>query len=233
LLVLRDWRPGHYNQAEGVARIVGDHCPVSVDRIEVRQRRLATNHLRRLALSSPWPSTERMLALLYGIRTDRLACPDLVIGAGRPTAAAGILLRRWCGARFVYSGYLRDYDSAEIDLMLVRTLRHASSPNQAVAPVPSAIDPDALPRPRRAVAAVDLDGRRASLLLGGKGPGYRYDAAEWRHIAALVEDSAVRYGLKWSVASSRRTPDKASELIAGPADRGRDAGALRRDASLH
>jgi mitochondrial fission protein ELM1 len=161
-----------------------------------------------------------MLGLLYGIRTDGLARPDLVIGAGRPTAAAGILLRRWFGARFVFSGYLRDYDPAEIDLMLVRIPRHASSPNQAVAPVPSAIDPDALPRPRRAVAAADLDGRRASLLLGGKGPGYRYDAAEWRHIAALVEDSAVRYGLKWSVASSRRTPDEASELIADLAARG-------------
>jgi mitochondrial fission protein ELM1 len=220
LLVLRDWRPGHYNQAEGVARIVGDHCPVSVDRIEVRQRRLATNHLRRLALSSPWPSTERMLALLYGIRTDRLACPDLVIGAGRPTAAAGILLRRWCGARFVYSGYLRDYDSAEIDLMLVRTLRHAGLPSQVVTPVPSAVSPDAWPPPRRAAATPDLQGMRASLLLGGKGPGYRYDPDEWRRVAALVEGTTMRYGLKWSVASSRRTPDLAADLFAGLAARG-------------
>ena len=121
LLVLRDWRPGHYNQAEGLAGIIGELCPADVDRIDVRQRRLATNHLRRLALTSPWPSAGRMLALLYDIRVDRLVRPDLVIGAGRPTAAAGILLRRWCGARFVYSGYLRDYDPAEIDLMLVRS----------------------------------------------------------------------------------------------------------------
>ncbi len=220
LLVLRDWRPGHYNQAEAVARIVGDLSPVSVDRIDVRQRRLATNHLRRLALTSPWPSAGCMLALLYGIRTDGLSCPDLVIGAGRPTAAAGILLRRWCGARFVYSGYLRGYDPAEIDLMLVRTPRHASLRNQVVTPVPSAISPDAWPPPRRAVATADLQGTRASLLLGGKGPGYRYDSGQWRRIAALVEGTAMQYGLKWSVASSRRTPDMAADRFASLAARG-------------
>jgi hypothetical protein len=191
-----------------------------VDRIDVRQRRLATNHLRRLALTSPWPSAGRMLALLYGIRTERLAPPDLVIGAGRPTAAAGILLRRWSGARFVYSGYLRDYDPAEIDLMLVRTPRHASLPGQIVTPVPSVISPDAWPPPRRAVATADLQGMRASLLLGGKGPGYRYGAEEWLRIAAVVEGTAMQYGLKWSVAGSRRTPDISADLFAGLAARG-------------
>lgn len=221
VLVLRDWRPGHYNQAEGLAQVVETLRPASVRRIDVRQRRLATNHLRRLALGLGRSRPAFLLRLLYDIDVAAFdPPPDLVIGAGRPTAAAGILLRRWCGARFLYSGFLRDYDADEIDLMIVRTGAQARAANQTVTPVPSIIDPDAWPPPRRPASAAELRGLRVSLLLGGKGPGYRYTAEEWRRLAELAAATAADPGFAWRVAGSRRTPPVAADLFAGLASRG-------------
>ena len=217
LLLLLDRRPGHYHQVEGLAAILARTTAVVADRLEVRPRRLARNFVRRLAVRQRRPGAEALLRLLYGIAPTGLARPDIVIGSGRPTIAAGILLARHFGARFLYSGFAPDYVHAGVDLMLVRTAEQARFNNCALTAIPTLIDPDMLPAPKPLRSVADLRGASASLFLGGDAPGYRFVAEDWEKLAALVRDTARRYGLRWSVSTSRRTPGTVAEPFAGMA----------------
>lgn len=209
LLVLKDRRPGEYRKALGLAAIIGRTQRVGIETVDAAPRRFARDRLRRLVLARSGQEPGRALAFLYGIDPADIASPDIVIGAGRPTAAAGILLRRLTGAKFIYCGYLRDYDAAEIDLKLVGTPRLAGEPGCALAPIPTSIDPDILPRPRRLRSPQDLAGAAIGLFVGGPRSGYDFSKADWERLAELVVSTARLAGVRWSVASSRRTPEPA------------------------
>jgi len=209
LLVLKDRRPGEYRKALGLAAVIARKWPAETRELEVWPRRLARDRVRRWMLARSGRDPARALALLYGINPAEAAPPNIVIGAGRPTAAAGILLRRLSGARFLYCGYLRDYGPAEIDLKLVGTPRLAGEPGCALAPIPTSVDPDTLPRPRRLRSPQDLSGAAIGLFLGGPRSGYDFLKADWERLAELVVSTARLAGVRWSVASSRRTPEPA------------------------
>ena len=213
LLLLREHRPGEFNQTEGLAAAIARMTEVSVERIELRPRKLAHNWVRRLGLRT-MGDAQRTLRMLYGVHLDTLTPPDVVIGAGRPTAAAGILIKRATGAKFLYSGFLRDYDLAAIDLLLVRSARHAGMPHCVLAPLPTTVDPDRLRRPRQLRSLKDLAGAEVGLLLGGPASGYRFSDWEWRRIADLVAETANTWAIRWTVSNSRRTPDAASRIFA-------------------
>lgn len=214
VLVLKDRRPGEYRKALGLAAIVARMANADVKAIDAWPRRFARNRVRLWAIRRSAGDPGRLLRALYGIDPSGLVRPNIVIGAGRPTAAAGILMARLCGAKFLYAGYLRDYDPADIDAMLVATPRQALEPRCVLAPIPCLIDPDAFGAPRRLRSAADLRGAHFSLFLGGSRSGYRFSDGEWREIGALITDIAARLGVRWRVANSRRTPEIASSIFA-------------------
>ena len=213
LLLLREHRPGEFNQTEGLAAAIARMTDFSVERIELRPRKWAHNYVRKFVLHT-MGDAQRALQILYGVRMDTLMPPDVVIGAGRPTAAAGILIKRATGAKFLYSGFLRDYDLAAIDLLLVRSARHAGMPHCVLAPLPTTVDPDRLRRPRQLRSLKDLAGAEVGLLLGGPASGYRFSDGEWRRIAELVAETAEKWAIRWTISNSRRTPDLASRIFA-------------------
>lgn len=212
VLVLKDRRPGHHHQAEGLAAIIARMTDVAIERIDVRPRFLARNRVRRFALRHARDAA-RTLDSLYGIGLEGRPPPDVVTGSGRPTAAAGILIARATGAKFIYSGHLRDYDLADIDLVLVRSSRQAGEPHCVLAPIPTLVDPDAMRHPRALRSLANLSGAEVGLLVGGKAPGYRFAEADWRRLAELVAETGKSFGIRWSVSNSRRTPDVASRLF--------------------
>ncbi|WP_181706642.1 ELM1/GtrOC1 family putative glycosyltransferase [Chthonobacter rhizosphaerae] len=220
LLIVRDRKPGHFHQTEGLARLIAARVPAEIDRLPVKPRRLAHSFVRRAALRWFGKDPAVWLERLYGVDVSAVAKPDVILASGRPTIAAGIFLARHFGADLVYTGRATGYDRADFRLMLVPFPRYAAEPRSTYSPIPCMIDPDALPTPKPLKTEADLKGARIALLLGGKSHGHTFRADEWRAVVRFVEESAAALGIRWSVSTSRRTPTEVADLFAGQAARG-------------
>ncbi len=206
LLLLRDKKPGHFRQVEGLALVVARMTSVEVTRLEVRPRALAQNELRERFSTFFAANPARWLRLLYRIDPSSLERPDAIIGSGRPTISAGIMLSRLFGAPFIYSGRIDGYDTSDVALQLVNSPRFAYEPRSVLTQIPSMIDPDQLPRRRMLNTLADLNGAHASLLVGGNAHTHRYAATDWTALVDFVRQSAETLGLRWQVSTSRRSP---------------------------
>jgi uncharacterized protein len=220
LLLLREKKPGHFHQVEGVASRIARMVPVEIDRLEVRPRSFAHNALRRRIANDESADPTLWLRRLYGLEPGLFGRPELVIGSGRPTIAAGILLARLTGAKFIFSGEPSGYDTRHIALMLVNSPRLAGHPRCVFSPIPGEIEPDRL-RPRRDLRELrHLSGANLSLLLGGPSSSHRYRDAEWVAIRDFVASSSEMLAIRWQVSTSRRTPEPAAALFRAAAERG-------------
>ncbi|MCK0196769.1 mitochondrial fission ELM1 family protein [Ancylobacter sp. 6x-1] len=223
LLVLRDKKPGHFNQAEGVARAIGRMAPIEVARLDIRPSWFAHDDIRKLIMRRWGRDPVYWLKAMYHVDPSMLEPPDAIIGSGRPTICAGIFLKRIFKVPFLYSGQIGGYDTREVDLQLVASPRSAGNPRSAWVLIPNIVDPDALPPARPLRTVEDLRGAEIALLVGGTAYRKEYPLNEWQGLARLVGEVAERYGVRWRVTTSRRTPDEAADLLAGLAAQGRIA----------
>ncbi|MDR6954717.1 mitochondrial fission protein ELM1 [Ancylobacter sp. 3268] len=211
VLVLRDRQPGHFNQAEGLALAVARLAPTDVQRLEIRPAKWARDDLRKLIMRRWGRDARFWLRLMYGVDLASVTRPDIIVASGRPTIAAGLLLSRHFAAPLVVSGGIDGYDAAAIALNIVSSPRQAGDPGAAYAPIPSTVDADAYPPPRRLGDIAALDGASLALLVGGSAYRRDYPPEEWEALLAFVPAVAARYGVKWRVTTSRRTPDEVSD----------------------
>jgi mitochondrial fission protein ELM1 len=205
---------------EGIALALARIQPVEVDRVDLRLwpgLRLVPS---RWVMAAFGDRPERGMRSFYGIDWRKLPRVDLIVASGVTTLPAANWLTRLTGTRAIYSGYPTDGDMSEMALVLVNAPEQLSAPNTRLVPIPSTIDPDSLRAPRVLRSLEALRGAEVSLLLGGRASGYSFAAGDWRHLAEVVAESADKFGLRWSVSNSRRTPAAASRLFAGLAASG-------------
>lgn len=221
LLVLRDKKPGHFNQAEGVALAVGRLAATEVARLDIRPTWFAHDDVRKIVMRRYGRDARYWLKAMYAIAAESLDKPDVIIGSGRPTIAAGILLSRFFGGvPFLYSGGIGGYDTREVSLMIVASPRAAGNPRSAWAPIPSIVDPADYPAPRRLSTPADLRGAEIALLVGGTAYRKEWPANEWDALVALIRAVAKEHGVRWRVTTSRRTPDEVGARLAQLAGEG-------------
>lgn len=221
LLVLRDKKPGHFNQAEGVALAIGRLAPTEVARIDVRPSWFAHDDVRKIIMRRWGRDARYWLKAMYGIEADSFEKPDVIVGSGRPTVAAGILISRaFGGVPFVYSGGIGGYDTREVSLMVVASPRAAGNPRSAWAPIPSIVDPADYARPPRLDSFEKLRGAEIALLVGGTAYRKEWPQNEWEALVRLVRDVAREHGVRWRATTSRRTPDEVSARFAALAGEG-------------
>lgn len=211
VLILRDRQPGHFSQAEGMALAVARLAPTQEQRLDIRPARWARDDIRKLIMRRWGRDAGFWLRRLYGLDLAGVDRPDIIVASGRPTIAAGILLSRHFGAPVVISGGIDGYDEHAIALNIVSSPRQAGDRGAAYAPIPSTVDPDAYPPPRRLADIAALEGASLALLVGGSAYRRDYPPEEWEALIAFVPAVAARYGVKWRVTTSRRTPDDVSE----------------------
>ncbi|WP_181706775.1 ELM1/GtrOC1 family putative glycosyltransferase [Chthonobacter rhizosphaerae] len=203
VLLLRDKKPGHFNQVEAVGRILAE-MGAAVDRVDVRPAWYAHGEVLKAAANHWRGAPGTMLRRLYGFDSDR-AAPGLLVGSGRPTIAAGMFLRRQHGAPFLYIGRVSGYPSAEVDRQIVHNPREAHDSGCVWAPLPTLIRRADLPAPRPLATPGDLAGATVGLLVGGPAHGHHFDDGDWTDLENLVAALASR-GVRWLATSSRRTP---------------------------
>lgn len=233
VLILRDEKPGHFHQAEGVALALARLTPVETDRLEVRPSRWATSDARKFILRHFARDAGFWLKAMFAIDLDAVARPEVIVASGWPTIAAGLLLSRHFDVPFIFAGPIGGYRTGPKVLSLVASPRQAGDPGAVLAPIPCTVDPDAYPTPRRLTHRDELNGAALSLLIGGSAYRREFPQKEWDALLAFVPAVAALYGVRWQVSTSRRTPDAVADRFKALAQAGalvrfidyRDAGA--------
>jgi mitochondrial fission protein ELM1 len=219
LMLLEDKKPGHFHQVAGVARALERLVPVVSTPLKIRQRRAI--HVGLLPLLMKLQLSPRLgLWLLYDINIDAIERPDGIVGSGRSTVPAGILLSQHFGVPFVFAGMVSGYDTQHVAMQLVGKRRFAGMPGFAWVPKPTSIDPEVYPVPRPVTSIAAMEGAEFALLIGGDSTDHRFTAEEWQAITALVSTTHERFGVAWRVSTSRRSPVGISDAIAALAYEG-------------
>lgn len=215
VLFLADTRPGHYHLSEGVIAALRRLRDVHVTRIEIRRKWIVpTRWLRaRIHAKSFWPP--RMLRMAYRIDVDELPDADLVISAGGETLMPNICVSRHLGLPSIFCGSLRDLDAKEFALVISSYERDADAPRHMVTLKPSPMDPDSLGRPDEVASyGSDRTPKLAALLIGGNAASFRFAKGEWKELIARIREVSARWGTRWMISTSRRTPDFVGDMLA-------------------
>jgi hypothetical protein len=217
VLLLRDKKPGHAHQVEGIARILAQMHAANLVRLEVKPIWWADATIRAWVLSlfrvRSKAGARTLMRTLYAIDPDTLPKVDIVIASGRPATALGLLLRQYFGARMIYSGYASGPRRREIDLQLVNAPGHGDGKIVEVTPLPGLIDAAEFRTPKTIASREDLKGAEAALMIGGDSHPHRYVDREWERIADFVKATHETLGLRWRISTSRRSPRYVADLM--------------------
>jgi mitochondrial fission protein ELM1 len=214
ILILADRRTGHVRHCLGLVRVIERDRSVETVELAIRPHRLAPDIVRRLAAAFPGLSPQQSLKRCYGIGASEVSGFDLVIGSGRPTILAGLLISRLTGAKFVYCGRASGYDPKEFGLVLVPYRGEADLPQYACGPIPSPVDPENYGPPRPLVSVDALMGANVTLLVGGPSSRRGWASIDWARLAYFIVAAEHQLGVRWSIATSPRTPEAARGLLA-------------------
>lgn len=213
ILYLTDERPGHYHLSEGVTAALGRLLPVEVHKLAVSRRWIMAGRTLRFLGKSGLLSPERILQLGYGIEADTLPEADLVISAGGETLPANVAAARSAGIPNIFVGSLRrGVGGSDVSLVVSSYARHRDLPHHLVSLKPSAVDPEAIGRPAQ-IPSYGPHNPPAliGLLIGGDSGLFKYEDAEWRRLFELAREISSRWGSRWLVSTSRRTPPQIGE----------------------
>jgi mitochondrial fission protein ELM1 len=214
ILSLADRRTGHVRQCQGLVRTIARDRTVEVVELPVRPARFATDLVRRLAARMDWISADAVLSHVYGLEPSDVTGFDLVIGSGRPTILAGIAISRLAQTRFIYCGRTSGYAADAFGLVLVPYRGEDHLPRHVFAPIPSPIDPADYAPPRPLTSLETLAGASITLLVGGPSTRRAWTMPDWGHLAYFLVAAEHELGIKWSIATSPRTPEAARGLLA-------------------
>jgi mitochondrial fission protein ELM1 len=200
ILVIRDSRPGHFNQSEGVAKAIQRIAPASVRYLDLKRRGVLSWHLLYLAYNRNIFPDQFFMNLVYPSMSADFR-PDLVISAGGETLLLNILLSKRYGCPNIFCGSIRNLDSRFFSAILIPYHRYRGIPPYVYALKPCPVDPDVPPR----------FGKRCDFcfLIGGPSGTHSYSDAHWTQILGLVREASKRFEI--TVFTSRRTP---SEILA-------------------
>lgn len=214
--VLSDGKAGHFNQSRGVLRALEQLGPIQVHWVEVKLRTGLWRPLFKF-----WQNRHQgrlPLAWLHwayrGLGACPAARPDLIVATGGKLLHALIALGRHYGAKTVFVGTLHGLQPALLDAVVV--LETHPEPQYVTVPLaPMAVDEASLQQAAQdwQQAHPEVRGRLWAMLIGGDGAGAQYHAADWQRLAAWMNDTAARQGIRWLLTTSRRTGPAAEQLL--------------------
>ncbi len=146
---------------------------------------------------------------------------DLIVSAGGKTSFANAWLSRNSKAPNIFIGSLRRLSPELFNLIL--TLEPLASPSHANLVLdlpPSTIDRAVIDRQGEQLRQVLKlpDQRLYTLLIGGNGAGYKYDAHDWKQLGQLLNVLGARDQVRWLLLGSRRTGGEARQIIESTVD---------------
>ncbi|MCW1840701.1 mitochondrial fission ELM1 family protein [Prosthecomicrobium hirschii] len=210
--IVRDNRPGHFRQCEGVASALARIAPLEVRNVFPNFHWFSRRIIPTIAYRLRLPAS-LVLGLLYDFEVETLDPPDIVIASGHRNVVPALLIARLFGARFVYAGIHDRRYLDEMDMVVTPCPRDAYEPRHVYAPVLNPVSRKDFPLPRRLTGPEDLRGARLGLMLGGETRTHRFTTRDWRQLARLISETRRDLGIEWWATTSRRTPRAARKFL--------------------
>jgi uncharacterized protein len=219
--ILNDQKAGHHNQSRALALAFGQLGPVEVVTLRCKLRAGGLRYPLRWALNlAPRLLPLAFFRLFHSGDPLPSGRPDILISAGGHTTSANAWIARQRRCDNLFCGRTRGLRDTFFSGLVTPFEQHSGDPRYIVAPTPVPINPAdlaAAARTLREQLALG-DTRLWSLLVGGEGAGYHYDEADWRRLAAALAALAERHGIRWLLATSRRTGAAGEALLASLLD---------------
>ena len=221
VLLLSDDLPGHFNQSLGIIKALRKDREVDATRVSVKLRfGLGRNLMRTYLNRFPAQPAVSRLSWFYRCELPGRRSFNLIVSAGGRTSFANAWLARALRIPNIYAGSLRNLDPRLFTRVL--TLEPISAAdNNLVLPI-HASPVDAADVEREGVRLREERGwedqRIWLILIGGNGAGYRYVEHDWQELARLMTLLASQHGIRWLVASSRRTGAEAERRLQSSMD---------------
>jgi len=210
IVVIKDNKPGHYNQSFAVAETLNQMSNGKILSVDVEIRKISKYILRFLLngkITRVWLGKyfkKEWLWFFYKIGKQIKETPDIVVSSGRDTSLLTALFGLIYGAKTLFIG-----NPKKLDHMLftsVLTILDLQLENQIVLDtVPS--------RPLNSNMEIfchtyKLDQKKTyyTLLIGGDGAGYQYNEEEYDTLIKFVNSTSKN--VNWLVTTSRRTPER-------------------------
>jgi mitochondrial fission protein ELM1 len=197
VLIIRDERPGHFNQSEGVLKAIQRVVAAKVDYVEISKAPVTGRRLIYSLYNRGMISDRRVLEWLYpAVKT--LAAPDLIISAGGETLLLNVVLARNYKCRNIFSGSLRNIDPGFFSAVLIPYRQFSDVEPYICCLKPCAVDPDDQPLVKE---PFDI-----CLLVGGPSGTHTYTDDNWNKLLAIADAAAREFRV--GIFASRRTPEE-------------------------
>ena len=198
VLLLRDQKPGHYNQSEGVLLALKTQFDIEVERLEVPERWLMPGRFQRWLVGRDWLPL-KFLEFICGARSLLpVDPPDLIISAGGVTLPFNRLLARRYQCHNIFSGSVRNIDVNQFSLILHIYRRYKGQDGYLVTLKPAPVDLDGL------ISYSSRFVRYNALLIGGPTVGAAFTGDDWEKLLKRLQ---VDESQNWVITTSRRTPE--------------------------
>ena len=221
VLFLKDDKPGHYNQTEGLLLYLREIFPnLEVEYIEVEIKSKFSRKILRYLLnnfSSFFEKKSRLKYISFFYKKFELPKknPDLIISTGGNVSNINAWFAKTYSCKNILNGALRGLK--EELFTYVTTVIDLGYKNQIILDVaPSLITKEKLElSANKFLEEKNLlkDTIYYCLLIGGDGAGYKYDDKFYDDLIAFVKNLSKEKNIKWLITTSRRTPEKIEEKL--------------------
>lgn len=214
ILVIKDDKPGHYNQTEGLVLILKEvYSNSNIEHIDIEIKNKISRKILRFLLNR-FPKlfkdikSFRYLKYFYKKFSIPKIKPDLIISTGGNTSNLNAWLSLAYDSKNLLNGALRGLK--EELFTYVTTVIDLGYKNQIILDVaPNTITKEKLLEKSIKFSKLhnlDMNQKYYSLLIGGDGAGYKYNDKFYDDLIDFVEKISKEENIKWLITTSRRTP---------------------------
>ena len=204
ILVIRDHRPGHYNQSEGIVQAIKRSTNVNVQYLDLKRRRFVSWRFLYFLFNIQLFKDELFLKFAY-MPFNLNSEPDIIISSGGETLLLNVILTKKFGCRNIFSGSIRNLNSLFFSMILTPYKRYDNIFPYVFGLKPSLIDPDIPP----------VSGKKYDFcfLVGGPSGTHSYSNSSWEKLVELIKRASEKYQI--GVFASRRTPSNVESALRG------------------
>lgn len=213
VLVIKDDKPGHYNQTEGLVLYLKEmYNDLEVEYIQIEIKSKLTRKILRFLLNT-FPSfftqnSLKYLSFFYKNYSIPKNIPNLIISTGGNTSNLNAWFAKVYKCKNILNGALRGLK--EKLFTNITTVIDLGYKNQIILDVaPNTITKEKLLEKSEEFLKLnnlDINQKYYTLLIGGDGAGYKYDNKFYDDLIKFVIEISKEKNIKWLITTSRRTP---------------------------
>lgn len=213
VLVIKDDKPGHYNQTEGLLLYLKEiYKDLEIEYVQIEIKSKLTRKILRFLLNNFvnlfTENSLKYLSFFYKKYSIPKSKPDLIISTGGNTSNLNAWFSKAYKSKNILNGALRGLK--EELFTYVTTVIDLGYKNQVILDVaPNTITKEKLLEESVKFSKLhnlDINQRYYSLLIGGDGAGYKYNDKFYDDLIDFVEKISKEENIKWLITTSRRTP---------------------------